>query len=91
KYYLKYTDMTAQEAIYFATKNTAEAIGIDDVTGSIEAGKSADLQVVSGNPLENIDLLGEVTSVLIKGHLIKNPKLKKVKKVEKCEIIPIEI
>ncbi len=91
KYYLKYTDMTAQEAIYIATKNTAEAIGIDGITGSIEVGKSADLQVVPGNPLENIDLLGEVTSVFIKGHLIKNPKLKKVKKVEKCEIKPIEI
>jgi len=89
KYYLKYTDMTAQEAIYFATKNTAEIIGVDDVTGSIEVGKSADLQVVPGNPLENIDVLGQVSKVVIMGHLIKNPKVKKVKKLK--EITPIEL
>ena len=89
KYYLKYTDMTAQEAIYFATKNTAEIIGIDDVTGSIEVGKSADLQVVPGNPLENIDVLGQVSKVVIMGHLINNPKIKKVKNLK--EITPIEM
>ena len=89
KYYLKYTDMKAQEAIYFATKNNAELIGIDDVTGSIEVGKSADLQVVPGNPLENIDILGQVSKVVIKGHLIKNPKIKKVKNLK--EITPLEI
>ena len=89
KYYMRYTDMNAQDAIYFATKNTAEALGIDDITGSIEVGKSADLQIVPGNPLENIDHLGEVSKVVIRGHLIQNPHYKKVKKLQ--EIIPIEI
>jgi imidazolonepropionase-like amidohydrolase len=89
KYYMKYTDMTAQEAIYFATKNNAELIGINDITGSIEVGKSADLQVVPGNPFKNIDNLGQVSKVIIKGHLIKNPKIKKVKKLK--EITPLEI
>jgi imidazolonepropionase-like amidohydrolase len=89
KYYLKYTDMKAQEAIHLATKNNAELIGIGDITGSIEVGKSADLQVVPGNPFENIDFLGQVTKVVIMGHLIKNPKIKKVKKLK--EITPLEI
>jgi imidazolonepropionase-like amidohydrolase len=89
KYYMKYTDMKAQEAIYFATKNNAELIGIDDITGSIEVGKSADLQVVPGNPLEDINYLGQVSKVVIRGHLIKNPKIKKVKKLK--EITPLEI
>ncbi len=91
KYYLKYTNMSAQEAIYFATKNTAEVIGIDKITGSIEVGKSADLQIVQENPLENIDALGKVSMVLIRGHLIKHPKVKKIKKLEKVELIPIEL
>ncbi len=89
KYYLKYTEMTPQEAIYYATKGNAENIGIDEFTGSIENGKFADLIVVPGNPLEEIDYLGQVIKVIIQGHLIKNPKVKKIKKLK--EIIPIEV
>ena len=91
KYYTHYTKMIPQEAIYFATKGSAEAIGIDDETGSIEAGKSADIQVVPDNPLENIDTLGKVSMVIIQGKVIKNPKVKKIKKVESVEIKPIDL
>jgi len=89
KYLIKYTGMTAQEAIYFATKNNAEVIGVDDITGCIEVGKSADLQVVPDNPLENLDCLGQVSKVIIRGHLIKKPKVKKIKKLK--EIEPLEL
>jgi len=89
KYYIKYTNMTAQEAIHYATKSNANNIGIGDVTGSIEVGKSADIQIVQGNPLENINSLGNVSMVFIKGHQIKNPKVKKVKNLTDFE--PIEL
>jgi imidazolonepropionase-like amidohydrolase len=89
KYLIKYTGMNAQEAIYFATKNNAEIIGVEKITGSIEIGKSADLQVVTGNPLENIDYLGQVSKVIIRGNLIPKPKVKKIKKLK--EIEPIEL
>ena len=89
KNFLKYTDMTAEEALHFATKGNAENIGIGDITGSIEVGKSADIQVVPGNPLENIDYLGQVSMVMIKGYLIKNPKVKKVKNLKEFE--PLEL
>lgn len=86
KYYLEYTDMNAQEAIYHATLGTAEVLGIDNITGSIEMGKSADLIVTDENPLENIDTLGKIKHVVVRGKLIKNPKVKKVKKLEKTPI-----
>lgn len=89
KNFLKYTDMTAQEALHFATKGNADNIGIGEITGSIEVGKSADIQVVPGNPLENIEHLGQVSMVMIKGYLIKNPKVKKVKNLKEFE--PIEL
>ena len=88
KYLIKYTGMSAQEAIYFATKSNAKIIGVSDITGCIEVGKSADIQVVPGNPLEKIDYLGQVSMVLIRGHLIKNLKVKKIKKLK--EIEPLE-
>ena len=91
KYFLYYTDMTPQEAIYFATKNTAEIIGVGDITGSIEVGKSADLQIVLGNPLENIDYLGKVSMVVIQGNLIKKAKVKKIKNLKELEPIDYSI
>ena len=81
--------MTPQEAIYYATKGNAKNIGIDNFTGSIETGKSADLIVVPGNPIENIEFLGQVIMVIIKGNLIRRPKVKKIKKLK--ELTPIEI
>lgn len=89
KYFLRYTDMSNQEAIYYATKNNAELLGIDNITGSIEEGKFADLQVVKNNPLETIEALGEVEHVFIKGTFIKNPKVDEVKDLKEVE--PIEL
>ncbi len=42
------------DAIRSATIIGAELLLIDDKTGSIEAGKEADLIVVTNNPLKNI-------------------------------------
>ncbi len=38
------------EAVGWFTLNAAKAIGIDDVTGSLEAGKAADVVIWSGDP-----------------------------------------
>ncbi|MBD3254242.1 MAG: amidohydrolase family protein [Candidatus Lokiarchaeota archaeon] len=85
KYLMKYTGMSAKEAIYYATKNNAEIIGIGLITGSIEEGKFADLILVSDNPLDDINQLGQVEKVMIKGYLINNPKVKKFKKLKEIE------
>jgi imidazolonepropionase-like amidohydrolase len=89
KYFITYTGMSNQEAIYYGTKNNAELLGIEGITGSIEEGKFADLQVVENNPLENIDALREVKHVFIEGMFIKNPKVDEIKDLEEVE--PIEV
>jgi imidazolonepropionase-like amidohydrolase len=45
------------EIIRSATLNGAEALGIENETGSIEIGKSADFVIVEENPLENFKVL----------------------------------
>jgi hypothetical protein len=45
------------EVIRAATLNGAEALGIDDQTGSIEIGKDADFVIVEENPLKNFKVL----------------------------------
>jgi len=43
-------DITPERAVRWFTSNAAKALGIADVTGSLEAGKMADVTVWSGNP-----------------------------------------
>jgi imidazolonepropionase-like amidohydrolase len=43
-------DVTYEKAIRWITLNPAQAIGIDDVTGSLEPGKNADVVVWTGDP-----------------------------------------
>ena len=55
--------MTEMEAIETATKNAAEAIGLGDEVGTLEAGKAADLLVVDGDPLSDISVLRDRKNV----------------------------
>ena len=58
--------MTPMEAILSATRNGAEALGILDDVGTLEEGKLADVIVVPGNPLLDINVMKRVY-VTIKG------------------------
>ncbi|MEQ8196047.1 MAG: amidohydrolase family protein [Rhodospirillales bacterium] len=46
--------MSPMEAIQTATRNAAEAVGLGKDTGTLDAGKYADLIAVDGNPLSDI-------------------------------------
>ena len=83
-YFVKYCGVSNAFAIYSATKLNAKLAGIGDITGSIEAGKSADMIIVVKNPLDDLTSLRDVTMVIMEGNVIKDvkSKLKKIKVVE---------
>ena len=58
--------MTPMDAILSATRNGAEALGILDEVGTLEEGKLADIIVVPGNPLLDMNVMKRVY-VTIKG------------------------
>lgn len=73
----------AQEACYISglgaknrdvlsgiTINAARICRVDGTTGSIMEGKAADLAILDGNPLDNIEALKKVTSVIQDGTII---------------------
>lgn len=47
-----------------ATRNGAEMLGMEDELGTIEEGKLADVIVVAGNPLADIEALKRVYAVI---------------------------
>ncbi|MEO0562242.1 MAG: amidohydrolase family protein [Chloroflexota bacterium] len=48
------TAFPAKEALLAATRNGARAMFMDDITGSLEMGKRADIIVVDANPIHNM-------------------------------------
>jgi len=60
---MKYTGMSAMEAIVITTKNCAEALKMGDKLGTIEKGKLADIVVVDGNPLADIKVLQDKAKI----------------------------
>ena len=81
-YFVKYCGVTNSFALHTATLINAQIAGIDNITGSIEKGKCADLIVTAGNPIEDIQALRNVDMVMSHGVLTENPVVKKMPEVE---------
>jgi imidazolonepropionase-like amidohydrolase len=71
--------MSALEVIQAATSLAADSIGLGDEIGTIEAGKRADLLLVSGDPSQRVSDLANVARVwkdgtlMVKGGMIAPP------------------
>jgi len=63
--------MGEMEALIAATRTSADLCGVVDRLGTVEAGKLADLIVVSANPLEDISNLRELKLVLKGGNVVE--------------------
>lgn len=61
--------MTNMEALRAATMNGAEYLGMSNDIGSLKTGKLADLIVIDGNPLDNIQDSQNVIYTMVNGRL----------------------
>ncbi|MET1253681.1 TRZ/ATZ family hydrolase [Aliikangiella maris] len=86
--YLNPTAMTAYQALYAATMGGAKALGLSDITGSLEIGKAADIIAIDLNQIETQPVYNpisqivyaasrnQVTNVWVNGkHLLKDRQL----------------
>ena len=65
-------DMTPMQIIVAATRNGAHVCGLGDELGTLEAGKIADILVVAGNPLDDLQVLTDVQMVIHNGVVIRD-------------------
>ena len=59
--------MSELDALETATISAARSLGMDSEIGSLEVGKLADLVILTGNPLENIQNTQTVETVVLGG------------------------
>jgi imidazolonepropionase-like amidohydrolase len=65
--------METKEVIDIATRKAANALGMESEIGTIEAGKKADLLVVEGDPLQDIQVLRNPYLVMVGGKRVTFP------------------
>ncbi len=70
-------------ALSVATLNNAKVVGVDDVTGTIEKGKCADMIVMSRNPLDDLTALRDLDMIVVRGKIIENPRPKRNGNIER--------
>jgi imidazolonepropionase-like amidohydrolase len=65
--------LSGAEAVRIATINSARSLGLEDEFGSIKTGKTADLVILDGDPLEDFRLIGSrVDALFMDGVLVIN-------------------
>ncbi|MGW8144561.1 MAG: amidohydrolase family protein, partial [Anaerolineales bacterium] len=61
------------EAVKIATINSARSLGLEQKFGTIERGKTADLVILDGDPLDDFRLIGgRVAALFMDGKLVIN-------------------
>ncbi|WP_177917931.1 amidohydrolase family protein [uncultured Eubacterium sp.] len=81
-YFESYVGVSPAFALYTATLNNAKILGIDDITGSIEVGKCADIMVTDADPFNDFRAMEQPYMVIARGRIYSNPKIKKYAKCD---------
>ena len=74
--------MEAAAVLHAATQVNAKILGLDSVTGSIGAGKVADLVLLDADPLEDFRTLSQPWMVVARGERMVKPRIDRIAAVD---------
>jgi imidazolonepropionase-like amidohydrolase len=69
--------LTPYQAILAGTRNAAEVLGAANEFGTVSVGRRADLILVEGNPLEDINQVSKQSGVMIRGRWLTKVEVQK--------------
>ncbi len=72
---VRYGGFTPARALNAATQTNARILGLDDITGSIEPGKDADMVVLGANPIDGFRAFTDLRMVVARGDMIDEPSV----------------
>jgi hypothetical protein len=70
--------LTPMESLQTATSNPAKFLGMENILGSVEPGKTADLVLLRENPLQDIRNTRKISTVVANGRLFDRPALDQI-------------
>ncbi|WP_083961607.1 amidohydrolase family protein [Salinimicrobium terrae] len=79
-------EMSPGEVLKSATLNPAKFFGMEDILGTVEAEKYADLVILSNNPLEDIKNVKEIDGVFLRGKFFSRTELDQILKSSEEDI-----
>ncbi|PJM77318.1 metal-dependent hydrolase family protein [Bifidobacterium felsineum] len=78
----RFAGFTPAQAVHAATQVNAQVLGVDDVTGSLEVGKAADLLVLNTNPLQDLHALEHPALVVAAGRPVFRPSVERFQQID---------
>jgi imidazolonepropionase-like amidohydrolase len=81
-YVVRYGGITPARAFHAATQVNARILGLDTITGSVEAGKAADLVVLHANPLDDFRAFTDPRMVIARGTIVERPTLERFEELD---------
>jgi imidazolonepropionase-like amidohydrolase len=72
---------TPAEALWTATEGPAEFLGLTDLVGGIQPGKSADLVLLEADPFKDISNTRRIAAVIKQGHLYDSAALSRLREI----------
>jgi imidazolonepropionase-like amidohydrolase len=70
--WMREAGMTPMQIIVAATKNASCVCNLEDIIGTVEKGKMADVLIVKGNPLDDLETLLNLRMVIHGGKIIRD-------------------
>ncbi|MBI1790480.1 MAG: amidohydrolase family protein [Acidobacteria bacterium] len=78
--------LTPAEALRTATYNPAKFLGLLDSSGTVDAGRIADLVLLDSNPIDDIANTRKIRAVVLNGRLFEKPQLDQMLKAVEARV-----